>query len=592
MRAISPRSGDEMPMSARGSFTRAYLAPFYLALWPEAARAALTRLAAPLMSWFRRSWLYRRTLSGPVPDRILAVPDDPAPKRLEDADGLLRGRFRFAGQTLDVKQGSVFAVVPPGPDFAAGLHGFDWLGPLEAAGGEPARELAHKLTAEWLDHHRRYGVPAWTPETLARRLVNLVAHGKFFLVNSDVLWRSRFFVSVRNQMRMLARLGARAPDGLPRFEAAAALALAGLALGDAKRAQLGLERLRQELARQILPDGGHVSRSPEALAHVCRDLLMVKDALAARDFVLPDWLAGALDRAAPMLRFFRHSDGGFAVFNGGGEGDVRMVATLLARDETKGQPFGHARHSGFHRLVAGRACVLLDAGAPPDGAWSAHAHAGTLAFEMSSGGQRIVVNCGTAVGHGPQWGDSLRATAAHSTLVLADTSSATLLPPGFMRDLLGPRILAGPVKVESRRKEGSHGIAVDAAHDGYLPRFGITHLRRMTLSPQGLVLTGTDRLIPSGPRRTKGAPPLGFAIRFHVHPDVRLSLAQGGGSVILKLPNGDGWRFRAGGGAVSIEESIYLGGEIVRRTEQLVVSGQAGAEPAECAWAFEMIGST
>ena len=34
-----------------------------------------------------------------------------------------------------------------------------------------------------------------------------------------------------------------------------------------------------------------------------------------------------------------------------------------------------------------------------------------------------------------------------------------------------------------------------------------------------------------------------------------------GGGILLKLPSGEGWRFRAGGGAAGLEESVYLGGE-------------------------------
>jgi uncharacterized heparinase superfamily protein len=106
-------------------------------------------------------------------------------------------------------------------------------------------------------------------------------------------------------------------------------------------------------------------------------------------------------------------------------------------------------------------------------------------------------------------------------------------------------------------------------------------------------LTGIDRVIPLGTEagRQRGrVRPLPFAIRFHVHPDVRLSLAQGGISVILKLPNGEGWRFRCGA-VLAIEESIYLGSGSARRAEQLVVSGELRDEAVECAWLFEQVGS-
>ncbi len=185
-----------------------------------------------------------------------------------------------------------------------------------------------------------------------------------------------------------------------------------------------------------------------------------------------------------------------------------------------------------------------------------------------------MVNCGAGGKRHPGWDAPLRATAAHSTLTLADRSSAEILPPGLARELLGPRLVGGPAATSTRRSETALGWMVEASHDAYVPELGFRHERKITLSPQGLMVTGADRLVPVKPRRGGGE----FTLRFHIHPDVRVSRLEGGG-ILLKLPNGEGWRFRAGGGELGVEESIYLGGETVRRTEQLVVTGQVRDEP-------------
>ena len=101
---------------------------------------------------------------------------------------------------------------------------------------------------------------------------------------------------------------------------------------------------------------------------------------------------------------------------------------------------------------------------------------------------------------------------------------------------------------------------------------------------QGQTVTGADRLVPVRPHREAVA----FAVRFHIHPEIRMSRLEGG-AILLKLPNGEGWRFRAGGGELDVEESIYVGGETVRRTEQLVVRGKVRESPVEAAWVFEQI---
>ena len=74
----------------------------------------------------------------------------------------------------------------------------------------------------------------------------------------------------------------------------------------------------KELDRQILPDGGHISRNPEALVELLLDLLPLRQCFVARDRAPPKELTDAIDRIMPMLRFFRIGDGTLARFNGCG----------------------------------------------------------------------------------------------------------------------------------------------------------------------------------------------------------------------------------------------------------------------------------
>jgi uncharacterized heparinase superfamily protein len=581
-----------MPATSRASAAeeRARREGATLNLWREAAGVAAQRAFDSAWATMRTGWLYRQTLRGPVPDRILFQPDDPRPHLLEEANAMFHGRFRLGGRIVDAREHSIFDVAE-GNGAVAALHGFEWLRHLEGAGGEAARALALQLAQQWLARNARYARPAWQPEHIATRFLNLFAHGRFFLANSEMLWRSKFFVSLRNQARVLSRTVPEAPDGIPRFESAAALALAGLCLGDGNNAADGLARLSFELQRQILPDGGHITRSPEALLQAFRAVVMVDQALPPQQREAKSMVRATLDRMAPMVRFFRLGDAGLAVFNGGGEADSRVVTALLAHDEARGRPFGYAPHSGYQRLAAGKTLVVMDVGRTPPADFSRAAHASCLAFEMSTGGERLIVNCGADGDDEAQWGCALRATPAHSTATVGDTSSARFIEPGSLRGLLGARLLPGPVHIETRRGEAEQGVIVEANHDGYAREFGIVHERRMALAPRGGKLTGNDRLLPGASNtrwRWRGAHEVPFAIRFHVHPDVRLSLAQGGGSVMLKLASGEGWRFRSGGGAdLSIEDSVYLGGGTMRRTEQIVLSGHVKDAPVECAWLLE-----
>ena len=204
-----------------------------LSLLPEITGAGARRVLTPLRVWLRRSWFYRRLLKGALADHFVFHPHDALPRKLEDADALLRGRFRFHGQVVDVPAGfSVFDIKPPSQDWLEALHSFAWLPPLALAGGEAARTLATNLIAQWIKRNGKYSEPAWAPHIIGRRLMHLFSHGRLVVHNSDMMWRSKLFVSLREQSRMLERISAEGPDGLPRLEAAAALALSGACLDD------------------------------------------------------------------------------------------------------------------------------------------------------------------------------------------------------------------------------------------------------------------------------------------------------------------------------------------------------------------------
>src|SRR6202020_2092486 len=104
------------------------------------------------------------------------------------------------------------------------------------------------LIGQWVKRYAGYSEPVWLPHVMARRMANIFSHGRLVILNSEMMWRSRLFVSLREQSKLLERLWDEAPDGLPRLEAAAVLALSGLCLDDSvRRRQVGLTHLESEI---------------------------------------------------------------------------------------------------------------------------------------------------------------------------------------------------------------------------------------------------------------------------------------------------------------------------------------------------------
>jgi uncharacterized heparinase superfamily protein len=304
--------------------------------------------------------------------------------------------------------------------------------------------------------------------------------------------------------------------------------------------------------------------------------LPLRTAFSARNIAPPPALLNAIDRMMPMLRFFRHGDGNFALFNGMGPTQTDLLTTILAYDDARGAPLTNAPHSGYQRVETAGTLIVMDTGRAPPIAASQEAHAGCLSFELSARQNRIVVNCGLPTTSRDSWRQVARATAAHSTVTFNDTSSCRFLESGpIKRMLFGTPMVGGPTEVAVTREEQSNGLMLRASHDGYAGAFNVIHERVLLLSTDGRRLDGEDAFTPAqGDSMPAGRDQ--FAVRFHLHPSVRANRLADGHSAMLLMANKEVWTFNAYEDRVDIEESVYLAGpDGPRRTTQIVIYGRA-----------------
>lgn len=530
-------------------------------------RQALERFIYRLKCPFFALPFYRLSLGRAGGPELRAMASDSWPGDARAGSTLLDGQ-----EGVDSQAAALWHAAGATPDHQRTLHDFGWLRDLRALGGDNARRRARDLVADWMSHCDAHWDPlVCAPEVMGRRLANWVGHYDFFAASAEPAFRQALLLSASRQARHLARA---LPAGLGGRDALAAikgLILAGACLpnGDALLRQ-GLRLLAAELPRQLLADGGHAERSPERLFEVLRDLVDIRAALHAAESATPDQLQQTIDQMAPTLRLLQHGDSGLALFNDSTECEGWQVDNVLQRAGARGRLMASAPSSGFQRLQAGRTIMLVDAGAPSPHGLDKHAHAGTLSFELSVGRERFIVNCGAHRGDGP-WRQAQRLTAAHSTLVLDEVNSAEVGRDGGLR--------RRPERVTCKRDEQDGDHWLEMSHDGYRRRFGQVHRRRLYLSANGEDLRGEDRLEGNGGQA--------FAVHFHLHPAVKASLTQGHKAALLSLPKGGGWRFRAEGATLALEESVYLGraGER-RRNLQLVLRGPVTPGETRIKWSL------
>ncbi len=526
--------------------------------------------------WMRDA---RRTLAKLPSLRMTRVPDapalpvrDPWPGDPGRGANLLKRELELSGTVGQLSPGA-FAEIAGSDMLRSYAHGFTWLRDLRALGTDAARLRARALVQEWIAAPEHEPL-ADRPDVAGARIAAWLGHYDFFAASADDGFRQRLMGRLVSDARSLAAaLPAEELDERA-LTAVKGLIAAAVALPEhAAFLTRALRVLPAELGRQVLPDGCHCERSPAQMLAALQDLTEIRALLQAAQATPPMALAAAIERLAPALRALRHGDGGLALFNGSKEESSALIDLVLAQAGRAGRAPSALTDGGFHRLQAGRSVVIVDCGAPAPAKIDRLAHAGTLSFELSVGRDRMIVNVGAAPAAGPEWRDATRATAAHSTLVIADVSSSEPRPEG-----LGRR----PEKVEVQRQEANGAHWLEASHDGYLKPFGALHRRRLYLSESGEDIRGEDAVEATEPQP--------FTVRFHLHPDVDASLQQDGEAVLLRLPAGSGWTLRAEGAKLSLEESIYLGGPQPRRTEQVVLTGFHDG-PQQVKWAITKLGT-
>ncbi len=234
---------------------------------------------------------------------------------------------------------------------------------------------------------------------------------------------------------------------------------------------LGLRLLGDELSEQILPDGGHIERSPMYQALVVEDLLDVKNLLQAGRLCTRcagfDKLDDTLRSMLGWLAGMTHPDGDIAFFNDAAIGmapTYHEVASYAARlglvpSESSRQLVQSLPVTGYVRLTNDQATVLLDVAPLGPDYLLGHAHADTLSFELSVGRQRVLVNSGTSC-----YGESAervrqRGTAAHNTVVV-DGENSSEVWKGFR---VGRRAYPIGLTIEERGTQ----VSVSCAHTGY-----------------------------------------------------------------------------------------------------------------------------
>lgn len=521
--------------------------------------------------------------------RLLATVRNTLPGNRAAGTAIRAGHFQVHGARTPIAQVDFAGAGRVTPPLEKVVHSFSWLTDLECcAPREQAAPAAERVLNAWLQANpqppaRPGKGPAWAVGNTGARLLNWLAHAPLILSGEKAL-RLRVLRHIAETARWLDRNAARGEDGLARTAGWCGVVAAGLLLPDGRPRRLfGEAALLKTLGELIGDDGGVLSRSPLAQMEAIALLVRLRNCYEATRRDPPEAIARVLDLLVPPLLALTHGDGSLGSWQGGWAVDREDVEGLVKASGVRTRPLRDVRQWGYQRVVAHKAILQFDAAPPPMPAHARSGCASTLAFELSHGPHRLIVNCGGAASGGGlvpvRLEQGLRATAAHSTLTLDDTNSTAVLINGR----IGQGVTQVDVDRKTLRQDGGGATRLDASHNGYAARYGLLHQRILILRDDGTELRGEDLLVPSGRKGKRGK--VGFAVRFHLGPDIEVGLVADGQGAGLTLPDGSHWQFRSGAGEIAIEDSLWVDGQgRPQATQQIVMQGLVSRGGGTFSW--------
>lgn len=576
---------------------------------PSRALALSDVIAAPagpgeaLIRLAYRAGIPGHVLSQPfrraAPLRVLATVDSPNRGDRTAGTALRAGHFLIHGARLPIASFDFAPAAHHAPGVERVVETFSWLADLAASAPRAdGAAVAERIAGLWLHANRALAKgPAWEVEHAGLRLVAWLVHAPLMLGGNDKALKSRLLAAIAETASWLDKKVPREGAGFGQFAGWAGIVAAGLLLPHGKPRRLfGEAGLVKALGDMVGEDGGLLSRCPAAQLDAIRlltDLIACYDAV---EITPPAALGVMRELLVPPLLALRHGDGALGSWQGQGAISADRVNAVIEASGVRTRPLAHVECWGYQRVKAGETLLQFDTAPPPRSRHARHGCASTLAFELSDGPQRIIVNCGGAALAGGQVpariGQGLRATAAFSTLVLDNANSTAVLLHG--------QLGKGVETVEFERRvvpgRGREATRIEAAHNGYAARFGLTHRRILTLSGDGTELAGADILVPSAKNGKRGK--ITFALRFHLGRGVEVQLSGDKRGASLLLPDGRLWQFRLGGdraGAgeitLSAEDSLWIDGDgRPHATEQLVIEGLALRSGGQFSWLLKKTG--
>ena len=457
------------------------------------------------------------------------------------------------------------------------LNSFFWLFSLDL---RSSKKDTQNIILQWIDKNHRYNFKSWEVDIMAKRIISWTSNYRLTYQDSDTDYKNKFNNMIKKQINHLINEIERSEGVDDKIIGCAAIILTGLSYQDKDGyLKIGLNLLKKLVKFSFDNDGFPKSRSIRQLCFYLKYFILIREWFKESQSEIPDFINENIYHLGQAYAFCWQNNKVDLLFNGNNETNNIDFDYYLKKF---GYSFKNQSNElgGYLALNSKKISLLMDVGPSPDKKFSSNYQAGALSFEIISNGKKLICNSGYFQNHNHQLNELSKSSAIHSTLIFDDRSSCKFY------------------KTKDEHSKITHGLKIskkniifeknywkiNAAHDGYLKKYGIIHEREIEFYPEQIKFIGNDKIISK--RSIKN---FKFEIRFHLEPNIKIMKTQNNKSIFIEL-NGEGWKFNSDNNEMNIDNGLYLGKkDSFLDNQNIVISGMTNDENQTIKWEITKI---
>ena len=464
------------------------------------------------------------------------------------------------------------------------LHSFMWLSKLDR---KNSKTFTKSIIKSWINDFFDYSSNTWEEEITAKRIIAWVSNTDITLENADKIYKENFFISIIKQSNFLLKNIKNLNDDSSKIICCSAIILSGIVFKENDiNYKIGIKELERVIKNFFDKNGFPKSRNPEDLFTCFKYFILTREWFLESQTSIPSFLNNIIYKCGECYKILSGSNKKLPLFNGATEVDFQLYDEFLKKFKYKFPITKNNEVGGLVKIKKKNLEFFFDFGNPPSDDFAKSYQAGCLSFELLSKKQKIIGNLGFHKGIMPRLTELSRSTAAHSTLYLNDTSSCIFQKNKTINTAYGISLIKKHKIIKSSYTEDDNFYYTSASHNGYEESFGYIHSRSIKISKKKDTIIGLD-ILKNSKNYFK---PVFYSIRFHTYPGTKVVKTKGGNSVLISLPNGEGWIMENDTNNFEIEKNIFLGNKNkVINNQSISICGNTNKTTFSINWEIKKI---